>query len=382
MLLSDVVDTSARVAGTRSRLAKVAALAETLRRAAEAGQVDAATAFLVGQPRQGRIGAGWRTLVQLDAQPAGKPALTVTEVDQILAEVAATNGQGSTARRAELLSGLLTRATKAEQEFLIRLVTGELRQGALEGIMVDAVASAAAVTGEQARRAFMLSGSLPDTAVAALTGGADALAAFRLQLGRPIRPMLASPAENLAAALDELGRQVSVEYKLDGARIQVHRDGDAVHVYTRTLREITGSVPELVELIAGLPCRSVVLDGETLALADDGRPRPFQETMSRFGAASPRELLLRPYFFDCLHLDGIDLLDEPLTKRRAALDRVAGEHVIPSVAQPAAGQPDELLASALAAGHEGIMVKDLGSVYAAGRRGRAWQKVKPVHTVT
>lgn len=381
MLLTEVVTASAELAATRSRKAKIATLAAVLRAAGEL-ELPAVIAFLTGQLPQGRIGTGWRTLAAVDAAPAAEPSLTVSEVDTAFDTVGAVSGSGSVKLRAETLRALLVKMTKEEQEFLFRLISGELRQGALEGIMVDAVASAAAVTGEQARRAFMLSGSLPDTAVAALTGGADALAAFRLQLGRPIRPMLASPAENLAAALDELGRQVSVEYKLDGARIQVHRDGDAVHVYTRTLREITGSVPELVELIAGLPCRSVVLDGETLALADDGRPRPFQETMSRFGAASPRELLLRPYFFDCLHLDGIDLLDEPLTKRRAALDRVAGEHVIPSVAQPAAGQPDELLASALAAGHEGIMVKDLGSVYAAGRRGRAWQKVKPVHTVT
>ena len=381
MLLSDVVDTSLRVAGTRSRLAKVAALAEALRAAAAGAEVHAVTAFLVGQPRQGRIGAGWRTLFQLDAAPADEPSLRVVEVDEVLAEVAVTAGQGSAARRSELLAGLLGRATKQEQEFLIRLLTGELRQGALEGIMVDAVAKAAEVTGEQARRAFMLSGSLPDTAVAALTGGADALAGFRLTLGRPIRPMLASPAEDLDSALTELGQHVSVEYKLDGARIQVHRNGDEVHIYTRTLREITESVPELVELIAGLPCESVVLDGETLALADDGRPRPFQETMSRFGATSPRELLLRPYFFDCLHLDGADLLDEPLAARRAALARVAGEHVIPTVTEPATGAAAELLARALAAGHEGIMVKDLDSVYAAGRRGRAWQKVKPVHTL-
>jgi DNA ligase-1 len=192
--------------------------------------------------------------------------------------------------------------------------------------------------------------------------------------------MLASPAENLDAALAELGQEVSVEYKLDGARIQVHRDGDAVRVWTRTLREVTDRVPELVELVRGLPGRRVVLDGETLALQDDGRPRPFQETASRFGADS-HELLLRPFFFDCLHLDGADLVDEPLSARLEALERAAGAHRMPGVLRPSTGEAAALLEQALAAGHEGVMVKALDAPYAAGRRGRAWQKVKPVHTL-
>jgi DNA ligase-1 len=219
-----------------------------------------------------------------------------------------------------------------------------------------------------------------------MAGGTAALSGFRLELGRPVRPMLASPAVSLDEALAELGAgsgpvsvSVSVEYKLDGARVQVHRDGNEVRVWTRTLREITGSVPELVDLARGLPCRSVVLDGETLALADDGRPRSFQETMSRFGAESPRDLLLRPFFFDCLHLDGADLLDAPLIERLAALESVAGAYRIPSVRDDAAAH--SLLDAALAAGHEGVMVKSLSAPYAAGRRGRAWQKVKPVHTL-
>jgi DNA ligase-1 len=224
----------------------------------------------------------------------------------------------------------------------------------------------------------MICGRLPDTAVAAMAGGVDALHAIRLELGRPVRPMLASPADSLDDALTELGA-VSVEYKLDGARIQVHRDGDVVRVWTRTLREITASVPELVELVRGLPCRTVVLDGETLALTDDGRPRSFQDTMSRFGAESPRELLLRPFFFDCLHLDGDDLLDAALRDRLAALRAVAGEHLIASEHDPL--RAPALLDAALAAGHEGVVVKSLDSPYAAGRRGRAWQKVKPVHTL-
>jgi DNA ligase-1 len=383
MLFAEVVQVSATVAATRSRLAKVDALAGVLRAAAsipDASCVRVVAAFLVGVPLQGRFGTGWRTLVQLDAPPAAQPALTVSEVDHALTSLAGTSGTGSRGRRGELLGSLLRAATAEEQNFLLRLLTGELRQGALEGVMLDAVAKAADVPGEQVRRAFMLSGSLPDTAEAALRGGADALAAFALQVGRPIRPMLASPAESLPDALAELG-DVSVEYKLDGARIQVHRRGHQVGIFTRTLRDITTSVPELVELVRTLPCETVVLDGETLALTDEGRPRPFQETMSRFGATSERDLLLRPYFFDCLHLDGADLLDAPLVERQAALQRIAAPYVIPGAHRPSGDEAQQLLAAALAAGHEGVMVKALSAPYAAGRRGRAWQKVKPVHTL-
>ncbi|HEX7657890.1 MAG TPA: ATP-dependent DNA ligase [Pseudonocardiaceae bacterium] len=380
MQFVEVVSASDAVTATRSRLAKVDALAAAVRRADGPEEVRTVVAMLGGQPRQGRIGTGWRTLVDLRGHPAPTPTLTVAEVDRALDLVAATRGAGSTAKRTELLSAVLSRATDQEQDFLIRLLLGELRQGALEGVMVDAVAKATGVDVETVRRAFMLSGSLPDTATAALRGGAEALAAFRLRLGRPIRPMLASPAESLDDALRELG-DVDVEYKVDGARIQVHREDDEVHVFTRTLREITGQVPELVDLTRGLPCRSVVLDGETLALNEDGRPRPFQETMSRFGATSARELLLSPYFFDCLHLDGIDLLDLPLAERAEALHRAAGRYVIPTVPRPGPERAKAMFAEALAAGHEGVMVKSLTAPYAAGRRGRAWLKVKPARTL-
>ena len=379
VLFSDVVAASATVAATRSRLAKVDALAGALR-TADPADVPAVIGFLVGQPRQGRIGTGWRTLVKLAVTPVETPTLTVADVDEALSTLATTSGAGSATTRSALLSELLGRATRSEHDFLVRLLAGELRQGALEGVMVDAVAKAADVAGEAVRRAFMLSGSLAATATAALAGGVTALAEFRLTLGTPVRPMLASPAESLDEAIDELG-DVSVEYKLDGARIQVHRAGDEVHVYTRTLREITDSVPELVALVGGLPVTSVVLDGETLALDADGRPRPFQETMSRFGATTPREELLRPYFFDCLHLDGVDLLDAPLSARSDALHRAAGDYLIPGRHHPDAGDAAEILAASLAAGHEGVVVKSLAAPYAAGRRGRSWQKVKPVHTL-
>ncbi|MBW0091488.1 ATP-dependent DNA ligase [Pseudonocardia sp. KRD-184] len=370
MLFSEVVATSAAVGATRSRKDKAAALAGLLRAAAP-GEVAPATAWLSGEARQGRIGTGWRTLSALDAEPAAEPTLTVERVDALLDALAGTSGAGSTRRRAELLGQLFGAATGEEQRFLTRLLGGELRHGALEGVMLDAVAAASERPAASVRRAFMLSGRLPETAVVAL-GGGD-LDAVALQVGRPVRPMLASPAASLDEALAALPDS-TVEFKLDGARIQVHRDGDDVRVWTRTLREITASVPELVELVRGLPCRSVVLDGETLALRDDGRPRPFQETMSRFGSDT-HALLLRPWFFDCLHLDGTDLLDAPLRERLAALERVAGPHRIPC------GDPAGILERALEAGHEGVVVKALDAPYLAGRRGKAWQKVKPVHTL-
>jgi DNA ligase-1 len=380
MLLSAVVTASASITATRSRKTKIEVIAGVLR-AAGAAELPVAVAFLAGQPLQGRVGAGWRTLAELGAPPAAEPSLTLGEVDAAFVGLSATSGSGSAKRRTETLLGLFGRATEEEQRFLLRLLTGELRQGALEGVMVDAIAAAAEVPAEAVRRAFMLSGELPATAAAALTGGVAALAGFRLRLGRPVRPMLASPAESLEEAVGEQASSI-VEYKMDGARIQVHREGDEVHVYTRTLREITASVAELVELVRAMPCESVVLDGETLALADDGRPRPFQETMSRFGSTREeqvRALLLRPYFFDCLHLDGVDLLDAPLSARNAALAKVAAGHVIPGEVDPA--DPAAVLAAAMAAGHEGVLVKALDSPYAAGRRGRAWLKVKPVHTI-
>ncbi|WP_369130848.1 ATP-dependent DNA ligase, partial [Modestobacter roseus] len=323
----------------------------------------------------------------LAGEPAETSSLAVTVVDAALTELAGTAGPGSAARRDAALSALLGASTAVEQQFLVRLLTGELRQGALEGVVLEAIAAAADVPAPSVRRAFMLSGSLPGTAATALSGGVAALDAERLRVGRPVRPMLASPGSSLDAALADLGSEVTVEFKLDGARIQVHRDGDDVRVWTRTLREVTDGVPELVERIRALPCQRAVLDGETLALDDDGRPRAFQDTMSRFGSDSADAgVLLSPFLFDLLHLDGRDLLDAPLAER---LDALAGllaspEHAplrMPGVRRPTAEQAAGVLDEALTAGHEGVVVKDLDAPYAAGRRGRAWQKVKPVHTL-
>jgi DNA ligase-1 len=386
VLFADVVAASATVAATRSRTAKAAAIADLLGRA-DGDDVRAATAWLAGETLQGRLGVGWRTLTRLAHDPADSPRLTVPDVDRALSELAGTTGTGSAARREAVLERLSTAATADEQRFLVRLLTGELRQGALEGVVLDAIATAAGVPAPTVRRAFMLSGSLPDTAATALGGGTEALEAVHLQVGRPVRPMLASPGSSLDAALADLGDDVTVEHKLDGARIQVHRDGDVVRVWTRTLREVTDGVPELVAQLRQLPCRTAVLDGETLALDDDGRPRAFQDTMSRFGSDAPDPaVVLSPFFFDLLHLDGRDLLDEPLSVRLDALaELLAGEeHAalrMPGVRRPTPEQAAEVLDGALTAGHEGVVVKALDAPYAAGRRGKAWQKVKPVHTL-
>lgn len=267
----------------------------------------------------------------------------------------------------------------AEWDFLARAMLGELRTGALGGVLLDAIARASGRPVASVRRAAMLSGDLGETALLALTGSAEELDAVGLQVGRPVLPMLASTAATPTAAL-ELTGEASVEYKLDGARIQVHRHGDEVGVYTRSLADITHRVPEIVEIVRGLPARDLILDGETLSLDEDGGPRPFQETMSRFGADASRELVLRPWFFDLLHIDGRDLIDDPLSTRLEELERVASEWRMPGIVTADPSAAEQLSHEALAAGHEGVVIKSTDSRYAAGRRGKSWVKVKPVLT--
>lgn len=376
---AQLVATSAAVAATPARTTKVTELAELLRDL-DADEVAAAVGFLTGELRQGRVGVGWATVAQVDVAAAADPTMTVADVDRMLDQLTVTIGSGSVAARGALLREVLGRATDAEQVFLRRLLTGELRQGALEGVMVEAVARAADVPAAAVRRAHMLGGRLGPTAVAALTGGQPALESVGLELMRPVRPMLASTASDVAAAVSSLG-EASVEWKLDGARIQVHRRGDEVAVYTRNLRDITPRLPEVVEAVRALPVHAIVLDGETLTMGEDDRPRSFQDTMARFGADEVRTELLRPWFFDCLHVDGTDLLDQPLVERLAVLQGVAPALRIPGVVTADVGAAEAVLAEALAAGHEGVMVKGAASRYEAGRRGKAWQKVKPVHTL-
>ncbi|KEP75480.1 DNA ligase [Microbacterium sp. SUBG005] len=378
MLFGDIETALAAVTGTRSRLAKVDALADVLRGLAP-DEIVAAVGILTASPRQGRLGVGWKTLSNRGGAHAEAPSLTVADVDGAFTRLTALGGSGSAAQRTALLDELAGRATAAEWHLLVRVMTGELRTGALEGVLVDAIARASDRDGAAVRRAAMLSGDLGETALVALTGSDADLAAVGLVVGRGVQPMLASTATSVAEALAVAGN-ASVEYKLDGARVQVHRRGDEVHVYTRTLADVTHRVPEIVEVVRSLPVQAVIFDGETLSLDEDGAPRPFQDTMARFGAEAAREIALRPWFFDILHLDGRDLVDEPLAARLDALERVAADWRIPAVVTDDLGTADAFARDALAAGHEGVMVKGLDAAYTAGRRGKSWLKVKPVHT--
>ncbi|MEN0083516.1 MAG: ATP-dependent DNA ligase [Leifsonia sp.] len=378
MLLDTLVATTETVASTRSRLAKVDALAALLS-ALEPEEIAPAVGFLVGKARQGRVGVGWRGLSGAMGDPAAEPTLTVDDLDRLLDALGALGGSGSAAERTRTLRAFTERATAREQDFIARVLLGEMRTGALEGVLTDAVARASDRTGEAVRRAAMLSGDLGETARLALTGTTEELDAVGLVVGRPVLPMLAASAPTASDALATTG-EASVEYKLDGARIQVHRQGDEVRVFTRNLADITHRLPEVVEVVRRLPVRDVILDGETLSLDEDGAPRPFQETMSRFGAEAARETVLHPWFFDVLHVDGRDLLDEPLSARLAELERIAGEHRIPGEVTADPEVAERVSRDALAAGQEGVVVKAIDSPYAAGRRGSSWVKVKPVHT--
>lgn len=378
MDLSTLVHAAEAVAATSSRLTKIDVLAGLLR-SADADEVPALVGLLLAAPRQGRVGVGWRGIASLDVSHAAQSSLTITDVDHALTDLASAAGAGSSGVRAEVLHALAARSTPAEWDFVTRSMLGELRTGALGGVLLDAVARASDRAPDAVRRAAMLSGDLGETARVALTGSADELDGVGLQVGRPVLPMLASTASTPTEALGVTG-EASVEFKLDGARIQVHRRGDEVGVYTRSLADITHRVPEIVEIVRALPADDLILDGETLALDEDGGPRPFQQTMSRFGADAARELALRPWFFDVLHVDGRDLIDEPLRARLAELERVAGEWRMPGVVTADADEAEHLSREALAAGHEGVLVKAIDSPYTAGRRGKSWIKVKPVLT--
>jgi len=384
VLLADLVRTSTEVAATRSRTAKTGAIAALLR-VAEPDEVEVVATYLSGVPRQRRTGLGYRALEHLP-HPAAEPLLTVLEVDAALEKVSGLTGTGSRAARAAVVDELFGRATEAEQSWLRALAFENLRQGAQDSVLLDAIAQVAQVPAAAVRRAAMFTPSSGEVAAAALRGGAAELDRFGLVPGRPVRPMLAASAPDVAAALEAIDGPAAVDRKLDGIRVQVHRVGDEVTVYTRSLDDITVRLPEVVEAVAALPAEVIVLDGEVLALGADGAPRPFQETASRAGSsvdvAVLRERLpLTTVFFDLLHLDGRDLLDAPLADRLDLLGTaVPAELRVPSVVtdDPAAAQAfsDETVA----AGHEGVVVKALTSRYDAGRRGAGWVKVKPRHT--
>ncbi|NNG35452.1 ATP-dependent DNA ligase [Nakamurella aerolata] len=380
MLLAEVVEAAATVAGTPSRLAKVGTLSALLRRLAdEPDQAPIATGLLLGKPRQGRTGIGWRTLSAVTPPAAEAATLTLPDVDDALQALKSVeSGAGVGARRGELLGELFGRATGAEQDFLRRALLGDMRTGALDGVLLDAVAGAAELPAARVRRAAMLIGDLGLTAQRAVSG--DDLGAVGLTPGVPVLPMLAASAPTVTAALAELGGPASVEYKMDGARLQVHRVGGEVTAYTRSLADITPRVPELAEMVAGFPGGDLILDGETLTLDADGKARPFADSMSRFGATAVRPAELSAWFFDVLHADGVDYLDEPLERRRIALQRIVGDRMMPGEVTASPAEAERVFADAVAAGHEGAVVKDLSAPYAAGRRGKSWIKVKPVHT--
>ncbi|KZS69383.1 ATP-dependent DNA ligase [Mycobacterium kansasii] len=387
MLLLDVATTSLDVGATSSRLSKIERIADLLRRAAPDPELVATiVAWLSGELPQRHIGVGWASLRALPP-PAGHATLTVAGVDAAFSEIGATSGSGSQARRAQLVSELFSAATESEQTLLLRLLSGELRQGALTGIMTAAVAKAAAIPASAVQRAAMLGGDLPAVAAAGLTGGAAALDAFTLRVGRPGGPMLAQTATGVTDALERHDGTTIFEAKLDGARVQIHRAGDDVTVYTRSLDEVTARLPEVVEATLALPVRELVADGETIALRPDHRPHRFQVTASRFGrsvdvAAARATQPLSVFFFDILHHDGDDLLDAPTTERLAVLDAVVPvRHRVDRLITSDAAAAAAFLDATLAAGHEGVMAKAPGAPYQAGRRGAGWLKVKPVHTL-
>jgi DNA ligase-1 len=328
-------------------------------------------------PRQGRIGIGYSTLSGIEYEPAADASLTVADVDRAVTEVQAATGAGSATARREILGELLGRATEPEADFARRLFTGNLRQGALAGLMADAIAKAAGIPATLVRRALMLSGDLGGTAQIALTDGEEGLRAVGLELFRPIFPMLASTAASVAEAVESFERS-SVEWKLDGIRIQIHRRGDEVRIYTRNLNDVSDRLPGIVAAARDLPVAQAVLDGEALWMSEDG-PAAFQDTVSQIDADAPPEGVVT-FLFDALHIDGEDLLDTPLEERAKRLDAIASALKIPSVLTSDRDEAQHVLDEALEAGHEGVVVKDAASLYSAGRRGKAWRKVKPVRT--
>ncbi|OBI37731.1 ATP-dependent DNA ligase [Mycobacterium colombiense] len=387
MLLLDVAATSIDVGGTSSRLTKVAHIADLLGRAApDPESVATIVSWLSGELRQRQIGVGWASL-RTRPPAASEPGLTVAGVDATFSEIGAVSGKGAQARRAALLDALFAAATDAEQTFLLRLLGGELRQGALAGIMADAVAKAAGIPVAAVQRAAMLGGDLPAVAAAALSGAASALDAFTLRVGRPVGPMLAQTATGVADGIKRHGGSTIFEAKLDGARVQIHRAGDEVTVYTRSLDDVTARLPEVVEATLALPVDNLIADGEAIALRPDNRPHRFQVTASRFGrsvdiAAAVAAQRLSVFFFDILHRDGVDLIDAPTTERLAALDAlVPPAQRVDRLLTADPAEAGAFLDATLAAGHEGVMAKAPEAPYAAGRRGAGWLKVKPVHTL-
>lgn len=384
--LADIVAASRDVAATRSRLKKIARFAEVLR-GISGEELSATVGFLCGELRQGRLGLGPRTLLAMRKEPAGEPSqVSVLELDSVFQALEDLSGKGVASERERLLSALFARLDGEERDFVVRLILGELRQGALESIVLDALAQAASVPAEAVRKAMLFAGNAADVAAAAFRGGEAELLAFSIQLFRPLRPMLAQSAKTPAEAYERVA-PAAIEHKLDGARIQVHREGQRVAIYSRYGNELTASLPEIVELVRRFTAESLVLDGEVIALRADGRPQPFQVTMQRVGrklgvAAAQAEMPLRAFFFDCLYLDGRVLVELSNAERWQALSQAVPESARVERLLPASAEEAEsVLERALSSGNEGVVVKSLASTYEAGRRGAGWVKVKPAPTL-
>ena len=385
MLLANLVETSRQIASTTKRLLKTDLLA-TLLKQLHPDEVEISVAFLSGYTRQGRIGIGYATLRNAAGSDAGNATLEILEVDRALADLSKIAGAGSEARRRELLSSLFLRATAAEQQFLTGLLGGELRQGALEGIMLDALAKATGLSTERIRRAAMMAGGGAAIARAVFEQGETGLAQFDIQLFRPVQPMLAGTADDVADAIEELG-EAALEYKFDGARVQVHRSGDDVAIYTRQLNDVSAAVPEVIQAVRALPAHDLILDGEVLTLDREGRPQPFQVTMRRFGRKldvdrSMAELPITPFWFDLLYLNGGSLIDEPQSRRFAQLTQLAPPNaLVPNLVTSSGDRAEDFLHQALQSGNEGIMAKSRIAGYAAGARGQSWLKIKKARTL-
>jgi DNA ligase-1 len=359
-------------------------LAQLLKQA-HPDEVEIVVAFLTGRTRQGRIGIGYGAVRETKGSPAAESTLEIAEIDRAFEAMTKIQGSGSQRHRLEVLNGIFSRATAAEQQFLVGLLMGELRQGALEGIMLDAVARASGIASDKVRRAVMMAGDIAVVARTLLDMGESGLHSYDVQLFRPIQPMLAQTAEDVTAALAGLGA-ASLEFKMDGARVQVHKSGDQVSIYSRTLNDVSAAVPEVVEAVRALPARDLILDGEVLSLLPDGRPQPFQITMRRFGRKLDvermrSELPMTPFWFDLLYLNGGSLLDEPQARRFQALRELAPDALIPNTIASSAAAGEEFFEQSLSRGHEGVMAKAIDATYAAGARGQSWLKIKRPRTL-
>ncbi|NIM97284.1 MAG: ATP-dependent DNA ligase [candidate division Zixibacteria bacterium] len=386
MKLTHIVDTSLRVTQQRSRLKKIALIADCLGQLKQE-EIETGICFLSGELRQGKIGIGYSTIrKRIPRKAEHTPLLTILDVDGAFERIARTRGPGSSQARQDALAKLFAQATRDEQSFLQRLLLGELRQGAQEGVLIEAIAQASGIESTTVRRAWMLTGDVRKVAFTALTRGERGLSSFRLELLRPLQPMLAQTIDEVDDVLAQFGR-AAFEYKFDGARVQVHREGDDIRVFTRNLNDVTARVPEIVEAVRALPISQILLDGEAIVLRPDGKPAPFQVTMRRFGrrlnvVEMRKTLPLSFFFFDLLHIGGEDLIDRPTEERLRALEETAPKKlIVPHLVTASVNKAGDFLNRAVKAGHEGIMAKSLSAPYEAGRRGKNWLKLKPFYTL-